>query len=52
MPHPEAYIDFTHHPRWTRGDARGEGAGLQIFRNGVRYAAEQLLNPTRAQSVR
>jgi phosphoribosylformylglycinamidine synthase len=22
MPHPERFIDLTHHPRWTRGGVR------------------------------
>lgn len=42
MPHPERYVDFTQHPRWTRepGRAGGEakpdgGDGLAIFRNAV-----------------
>lgn len=37
MPHPESYIDFTQHPQWTRQESRGEGQGLAIFRNAVRY---------------
>jgi phosphoribosylformylglycinamidine synthase len=37
MPHPERFIDATQHPRWTRLRLRGEGAGLQIFRNAVEY---------------
>lgn len=37
MPHPESYIDFTQHPQWTRREDRGEGQGLAIFRNAVRY---------------
>jgi phosphoribosylformylglycinamidine synthase I len=37
MPHPESYIDFTQHPQWTRLEERGEGQGLVIFRNAVRY---------------
>jgi phosphoribosylformylglycinamidine synthase len=37
MPHPESYIDFTQHPQWTRHEHRGEGQGLAIFRNAVRY---------------
>lgn len=37
MPHPESYIDFTQHPHWTRRSDRGEGQGLAIFRNAVRY---------------
>jgi phosphoribosylformylglycinamidine synthase subunit PurQ / glutaminase len=37
MPHPESYLDFTQHPQWTRRSDRGEGQGLAIFRNAVRY---------------
>jgi phosphoribosylformylglycinamidine synthase len=39
MPHPERHIDPTHHPRWTRGEARPEGDGLKLFHNAVRYFA-------------
>jgi len=39
MPHPERFIDPTHHPRWTRGEGGTEGEGLQIFRNAVGYFA-------------
>lgn len=32
MPHPERYVDVTHHPQWTRGvDRRPDG--LRIFEN-------------------
>ena len=37
MPHPERFVDPTHHPQWTRLPQAAEGAGLQIFRNAVRY---------------
>ncbi|QDU96756.1 phosphoribosylformylglycinamidine synthase I [Lignipirellula cremea] len=37
MPHPERYIERTHHPRWTRGEGTQPGQGLQIFRNAVEY---------------
>jgi phosphoribosylformylglycinamidine synthase I len=37
MPHPERYIDRTHHPRWTRGEGADRGDGLAIFENAVRY---------------
>lgn len=37
MPHPERFIHATQHPEWTRRKLRGEGAGLQIFRNAVEY---------------
>ncbi len=37
MPHPERYIDRTHHPRWTRGEGAERGDGLALFENAVRY---------------
>ncbi len=37
MPHPERFIDPTHHPQWTRSPQQQEGDGLQLFRNAVRY---------------
>ena len=39
MPHPERYIDPTHHPRWTRGEASTPGDGMQVFANAVAYLA-------------
>ena len=45
MPHPEAFVDCTNHPVWTRETDHpdGEGQGLQVFRNAVTYAAATLL---------
>ncbi len=47
MPHPEAYILPWHHPQWRRQKTEGrlpsEGLGLQIFRNAVRFAEENLV---------
>ncbi|MBW2145730.1 MAG: phosphoribosylformylglycinamidine synthase subunit PurQ [Deltaproteobacteria bacterium] len=43
MPHPEAYLYFTNHPRWTRGEAEEEGMGVAIFRNAVNYIRKNLL---------
>ncbi len=37
MPHPERFIDPTHHPQWTRMPVGKEGAGLKLFRNAVGY---------------
>jgi phosphoribosylformylglycinamidine synthase len=37
MPHPERHIDPTQHPRWTRGEAKPVGDGLQVFVNAVQY---------------
>jgi phosphoribosylformylglycinamidine synthase subunit PurQ / glutaminase len=40
MPHPERFVDWTQHPRWTREPARACGDGLRIFQNAVRYFNE------------
>ncbi len=40
MPHPERYLDWTHHPFWTRLDPSAmqpETPGLRMFRNAVEY---------------
>jgi phosphoribosylformylglycinamidine synthase subunit PurQ / glutaminase len=42
MPHPEAYLYRTNHPRWTREPLPPEGMGVQIFRNAVAYVDEAL----------
>jgi phosphoribosylformylglycinamidine synthase subunit PurQ / glutaminase len=42
MPHPEAYLHYTNHPRWTREPLPPEGMGVQIFRNAVAYVNEAL----------
>ncbi len=39
MPHPEAFLYPENHPEWTAGQI-AEGAGLAIFRNGVRAARQ------------
>ena len=42
MPHPEAFIEATNHPSWTRKDAlANEGQGLQMFRNAVEFVKAQ-----------
>lgn len=38
MPHPEAYVHYTHHPRWTREALPEEGMGVQFFRNAMTFA--------------
>jgi phosphoribosylformylglycinamidine synthase len=43
MPHPEAYVHRTHHPRWTRENLPEEGLGVQILRNAVTFARTHLL---------
>jgi phosphoribosylformylglycinamidine synthase len=43
MPHPEAYLHRTNHPRWTREELPEEGAGIILFRNAVEYVKASLL---------
>jgi phosphoribosylformylglycinamidine synthase subunit PurQ / glutaminase len=38
MPHPEDFIRWTQHPRWTREKERADLYGLQIFTNAVNWA--------------
>ena len=37
MPHPEAYLHRTNHPRWTREELPDEGMGLALFRNAAAF---------------
>lgn len=38
MPHPEAYVDRTQHPRWTREESLPpEGMGLWLYRNAIDF---------------
>lgn len=37
MPHPERFLFATQHPHWTRSRMSGDGDGLRVFQNGVRY---------------
>lgn len=37
MPHPEAYLHYTNHPRWTRENLPKEGMGVAVFRNAIEY---------------
>jgi phosphoribosylformylglycinamidine (FGAM) synthase-like amidotransferase family enzyme len=37
MPHPEAHLYGTNHPRWTRERLADEGMGVKIFRNAVDF---------------
>lgn len=43
MPHPEAYLHRTNHPRWTREDLPEEGMGLALFRNAVDFLRQESL---------
>jgi len=43
MPHPEAYVHRTHHPRWTREEGLPEeGMGLWLYRNAVDFIRNEL----------
>ncbi|MEN6508257.1 MAG: phosphoribosylformylglycinamidine synthase subunit PurQ [Smithella sp.] len=37
MPHPEAFLHRTNHPRWTRESLPEEGQGLAIFQNAINF---------------
>lgn len=43
MPHPEAFVHRTNHPRWTREELPEEGDGLILFRNAADYIRNNLL---------
>ncbi len=43
MPHPEAFLHRTNHPRWTRETLPEEGDGLILFRNAVDYVRSNLI---------
>ncbi len=44
MPHPEAYVHRTHHPRWTREETLPEeGMGLWLYQNAVQFIRSELL---------
>jgi len=43
MPHPEAYVLRTQHPRWTRdGELPEEGMGLWLYKNAVDFIRREL----------
>ena len=37
MPHPEGYLHFTNHPRWTRESLPTDGMGLAFFKNAINF---------------
>lgn len=43
MPHPEAFVHRTQHPRWTREELPEEGMGLALYRNAVQFIEKELL---------
>ncbi len=40
MPHPERFVRWSQHPRWTRETPQEYGDGLQIFTNAVKWAGK------------
>ena len=43
MPHPEAFVHYTQHPRWTRENLPEEGDGLALFKNAAEYVRNNLV---------
>jgi phosphoribosylformylglycinamidine synthase len=37
MPHPEGYLHYTNHPRWTRERLKEEETGVTLFRNAIDF---------------
>jgi len=42
MPHPEAFLHFTNHPRWRREKIGELGEGVALFHNAVQYVRKNL----------
>jgi phosphoribosylformylglycinamidine synthase len=40
MPHPEAYLHYTQHPKWTRLPLPEKGDGYYIFKNAIEFLRE------------
>lgn len=43
MPHPEAFVHYTQHPRWTREQLPENGDGLILYQNAVDFVRKNLL---------
>ena len=43
MPHPEAFVHYTQHPRWTREQLPEEGDGLVLYKNAAEYVKQNLI---------
>ncbi len=43
MPHPEAYLHRTHHPRWTREELPEEGMGLRLYKNAIDFIRKNVI---------
>ncbi len=41
MPHPEAFLHSTNHPRWTRENLPEDGQGLALFQNAVAFLRKE-----------
>jgi phosphoribosylformylglycinamidine synthase len=43
MPHPEAFVHYTQHPRWTRESLPEKGDGLILYSNAAEHVRKNLL---------
>ncbi|GAM10002.1 phosphoribosylformylglycinamidine synthase 1 [Geobacter sp. OR-1] len=43
MPHPEAFVHYTQHPRWSREQLPETGDGLILYRNAAEYVRNNLV---------
>jgi phosphoribosylformylglycinamidine synthase len=52
MPHPEAFVHYTQHPRWTRESLPESGDGLILYRNAAAYVKSNLVYHAAGQRER
>ncbi len=50
MPHPEAFLHRTNHPRWTREDLPEEGQGVALFRNAAAFIRNEFCRRAKSQA--
>jgi phosphoribosylformylglycinamidine synthase len=43
MPHPEAFVHYTQHPRWTREELPEAGDGLILYKNAAEFVRRNLV---------
>lgn len=43
MPHPEAFVHYTQHPRWTREQLPEDGDGLILYKNAAQFVRDNLI---------
>jgi len=43
MPHPEAFVHYTQHPRWTREKLPENGDGLILYKNAAEFVRKNLI---------